>query len=134
MESIFSFLGNYLGEAFALFLGGLIKWLFDRYNPKEKAEITTTEISNGSEVIKIYKDALDDLPPRYEKRFKEFDDHWQQKVTLLTDKLTNIEILSTEKERIMKEEISFIKKERDLWKKRYNDLYKDYQKLQKEKA
>lgn len=132
METIFSFLGNYLGEALALFLGGLINYIFSKR--KEKAEITTTEISNGSEVIKIYKDALDDLPPRYEKRFKEFDDHWQQKVSLLTDKLTNIEMLSTEKERIMKEEISFIKKERDLWKKRYNDLYKDYQKLQKEKA
>jgi hypothetical protein len=121
---------QYLGEIITAIIGGFGGWFFTRR--KQNADVTTTELDNETKVIGIYKDALNDLPPRYEKRFKEIGEHWEQKVVLLNDKLENIEKLSAEKERIMKEEISFIKRERDLWKKRYNDLYKDYQKYKKE--
>lgn len=109
---LFDFLKDYIGEAVALFLGGLIKWFFDKR--KEKVDLTTTEISNGSEVVKLYKDALDDLPVRYEHKFKELVELFEQK------------------EKLLKEEIEFLKRERDLWKKKYNELLKEYNKYKRE--
>lgn len=105
---ILEFLKEYTGEGFALFIGALIKWLFDKWNPKEKAELTTVEIENGSSVVKMYKDALADLPPTYERKFNDLNELFEQKV------------------KILKEEIDFLKKERDLWKKKFNDLRREY--------
>lgn len=109
---IFDFLKEYLGEGIALLVGGLIKWIFDKR--KERAEVTGDEIENGASVVKLYKDALDDLPTRYDAKFTELNELFEQKV------------------KILKEEIEFLKRERDLWKKKYNDLYKEYQKYKKE--
>ncbi|NHN26752.1 hypothetical protein FIA58_013790 [Flavobacterium jejuense] len=110
--AILEFLKDYIGEAIALFLGGLINFIFNKR--KEKATVTTTEIENGSNVVKMYKDALDDLPPRYEKKFNDLNELFDQK------------------ERILKEEIDFLKKERDLWKKKFNDLRREYIKYKQE--
>jgi hypothetical protein len=106
------FAREYLGEGIALLLGGLINWIFNKR--KEKATVTTTEIENGSNVVKMYKDALDDLPPRYEKKFNDLNELFEQKV------------------QILKEEIDFLKKERDLWKKKFNDLRREYIKYKQE--
>ena len=106
------FFKDYAGEALALFLGGLINFIFNKR--KEKAGVTTTEIENGSKVVDLYKEALDDLPIRYEKKFSELNELWEKKV------------------QILKEEIEFLKRERDLWKKKYNDLLKEYNRYKKD--
>lgn len=130
MESIFSFLGNYIGEAIALFLGLLIKWIFDKN--KEKVDLTSKEIENGADVVKMYKDALVDIPEQTNKRLKQINEYWTEKVIFLEERLKNIESLSKEKERITKDEITFIKRERDLWKRRYTELNKEYNQYKKE--
>lgn len=94
------------------FTGGFFGWFFTRR--KQNAEATGSEIDNGSKVVELYKEALDDLPIRYEKKFIDLDD------------------LFLQKEKILKEEIEFLKRERDLWKKKYNDLLKEYNKYKKE--
>lgn len=114
MDLLVDFVQEHLGTALGLFVGGLAKWFWDKYNPKEKAEVTTTEIENGTKVVELYKDALDDLGTRYENKFKELNDLWEKKT------------------QILKEEIEFLKRERDLWKKKYNDLLKEHNRYKKE--
>ncbi len=87
-------------------IGGFFGWFFTRRN--SNAQATGTEIENGSKVVEMYKEALDDLPPRYEEKFKSLNELFNQKETIL------------------KEEIAFLKKERDLWKKKYTELLKEY--------
>ena len=74
----------------------------------------TTEIDNESKIIDLYKNALDDLPHRFEDRF------------------TGLTQLFEQKEKILREELSFLSKERDLWKKKYNDLLKEHRQYKKE--
>lgn len=109
---MFEFFNQYIGEAVALLLGGLINFLFNKR--KEKVAVTTNEIDNGSSVVKLYKEALDDLPERYGEKFKDLNDLFDQK------------------EKILLEEIGFLKKERDLWRKKYNDLLKEHRQYRKE--
>ena len=74
----------------------------------------TTGINNESKIIDLYKNALDDLPHRFEERF------------------TGLTGLFEQKEKILREELSFLSKERDLWKKKYNDLLKEHRQYKKE--
>ena len=106
------FARQYLSEAIALFLGGFINFIFNRR--KDKVSVATNEIDNGTSVVKLYKDALDDLPVRYQQKFEELN------------------ALFAQKEKILHEEIGFLKKERDLWKKKYNDLLKEHRLYRKE--
>ena len=99
----------------ALLTGGVgtfFGWFFTRR--KTNADATTTEINNGAEVVKLYKDALDDLPHRYQNKFDGLNELFDQK------------------SKILNEEIEFLKKERDLWKRKYNDLLKEYRNYKKD--
>jgi hypothetical protein len=129
---LFEFFKDHLGTGIGLFIGGLIKWLFDKWNPKEKADVKTTEIDNGSKVVDLYKEALDDLPIRYKKELNDQEEIWTKKVILLEQRFDNLDANSKEKERIFREEIDFLKRERDLWKRKYNELYREYQKYKNE--
>jgi len=106
------FISPYLSEIFVGFFIGFTTWFFSR--KKNKVEVQTVEIDNGSSVVKLYKDALDDLPPRYEAKFNSLNQLFEQK------------------EKILLEEIGFLKKERDLWKKKYSDLLKEHRLYKKE--
>lgn len=132
MDLVFEFLKENINAAIGLLVGGFFKWLWDKYNPREKAEVATTEIDNGSAVVKMYKDALDDLPVRFKEDLQAQEDRWQKKIEVLEEKFANLEHLAQEKERVLREEISLLKRERDLWKKRYNDLFKEHNKYKKE--
>lgn len=107
---------QYSGEIVSTLLtsgvGGFFGWFFTKR--QQKAAVTTTEIENGGKVVDLYKAALDDLPHRYELKF------------------TGLNELFEQKERILKEEIDFLKKERDLWKKKFNDLLKEYRQYKRE--
>ncbi|WP_269222001.1 hypothetical protein [Flavobacterium sp. IMCC34518] len=105
---MFELLRPYLLLVFTAFVGGFFGWFFTRR--KYNVEVDTKEIGNGSAVVKLYKEALDDLPIRYEEKFNSLDR------------------LFTQKETILKEEISFLKKERDLWKRKYNELMRIHKK------
>jgi hypothetical protein len=109
---MYSILQPYLLLILPAFVGGLFGWFFTRR--KYKVEVDTKEIGNGGAVVKLYKEALDDLPVRYEEKF------------------TALNALFVQKEIILKEEISFLKKERDLWKRKYNELMRIHKKYKQE--
>lgn len=94
-----------LGLFFTTAIGGYGGYYFTKR--KYNAEATANEIDNGAKLVGMYKDALNDLPTRYEARFK------------------TLEELFSKKEEILKQEIMLLKKERDFWKKRYVNLSKD---------
>jgi len=117
----FNFLKEYAGEAIILFLGGLVKWIWDKYNPKEKAEVATTEIDNGIKVVGLYKDALDDLGTRYETKYVH-----------LEEMSKNIADLFEKKEQILLKEIEYHTKQTALYKKMYDDKVREFNKYKKE--
>jgi hypothetical protein len=102
----------YISLILPAFVGGLFGWFFTRR--KYKVEVDGQEIGNSGAVVKLYKEALDDLPNRYEEKFE------------------NLNQLFIQKETILKEEISFLKKERDLWKRKYNELMRVHKKYKQE--
>lgn len=109
----------YVGEALTGLLGGFVAWIFTR--KKTNAEVDTTEIDNGDKVIKRYKDALDDLEVRYEKKYL----HLEQMSR-------NIESLFEKKEQVLAQEITYHKKQAALYKKMYDDKVREFNKYKKE--
>lgn len=109
----------YLSEGFATILGAFTAWFFTR--KKTDVEVDTTEIDNGDKVIKRYKDALDDLDARYEKKYQH-----------LEEMSKNVEALFTKKEQVLLQEIEYHKKQTQLYKKMYDDKVKEFNKYKKE--
>lgn len=116
-----SFFEKYAGDAIILFLGGLVKWIWDKYNPKEKAEVASSEIDNGVKVVELYKNALDDLGSRYEKKYAH-----------LEEMSKNISDLFEKKEQILMKEIEYHTKQTALYKKMYDDKVREFNKYKKE--
>jgi hypothetical protein len=112
------FFKEYLGEAIALLFGGLINWLFNKR--KEKATVTSSEIDNGSKVVDLYKSALDDLPVRFEEKYKH-----------LEEMSLKVEKLFEQKEKILLQEIEYHKKQAALYKKMYDDKVKEFNSYKK---
>ena len=67
------------------FIGTAIGWIVER--KKRNAETPTIDIENRGKQIQQYKDMLDDLPMRYEKKFKEFEELYNRKIQLLEDEI-----------------------------------------------
>lgn len=109
-----TFFGIYFTFVFqkSKYLQEVEKMKIEVLQAKKVAE--TTEIDNDSKIIDLYKNALDDLPHRFEERF------------------TGLTQLFEQKEKILREELSFLSKERDLWKKKYTDLLKEHKQYKKE--
>lgn len=105
---------GYLGFFFAKskYLQEVEKLKVEVLQAKKDAE--TTDINNDDKIIQQYRSALDDLPARYESKFNDLIGLFEQK------------------ERILKEEINFLKKERDLWRRKYNELFRQYKELKKQ--
>lgn len=78
--------------------GGLLHAFLQRR--KTKAEADSKVITNGHQVVNLYKDALDDLSVRYEKKYKELEAMYDQKAKLLS-----------EENKIYKRQVSTLKKE-----------------------
>lgn len=87
-NTIFPHIGEFVGAI----LAGLAGFAFGR--KKLNAEVAGMdadnegkEIENADKLVKLYKDALDDLGNRYELKFKEFSDLSERKVKLLEDEI-----------------------------------------------
>jgi NifU-like protein involved in Fe-S cluster formation len=52
-----------------------------------EAENTGKEIDNADKLVKLYKEAIDDLGGRYETKFKEITELYENKVKLLQDEI-----------------------------------------------
>ena len=103
-------------------VGGYFGWFFTRR--KYEAEATTNEINNGSELVKMYKEALDDLPKRFEDKYKH-----------LADMAAEVEKLFQKKEQTLMQEIEYHKqqaeyqkKQANLYKKMYEDKNREFNK------
>jgi len=81
----------------------------------------TTDIENGSKVVDLYKDALDDLGIRYEEKYKHVEEMSR-----------NISDLFDAKEKTLLQEIEYHKKQTALYKKMYDDKVKEFTKYKKE--
>ncbi|MDR6919364.1 MULTISPECIES: LPXTG cell wall anchor domain-containing protein [Chryseobacterium] len=85
-----------LTEHLSTFLGllatGLAGFVFGK--KKMNAEVAGMdadnegkEIENADKLVKLYKDALDDLAGRYEVKFKEFSNLAERKIKLLEEEI-----------------------------------------------
>lgn len=65
-----------------------------------EADAETKEINNSGKVVDLYKQALDDLAVRYEKKFEEISGLYERKIKVLEDeiKLHKRMVLSLKKE------------------------------------
>jgi hypothetical protein len=81
----------------------------------------TIDIENGSKVVDLYKEALDDLGIRYEEKYK----HVEQMSRNISD-------LFDSKEKTLLQEIEYHKKQTALYKKMYDDKVKEFVKYKKE--
>lgn len=116
---------------------GYFTWLFARSKyiqdvEKMKVEVLqaqktaeTTEIENGSKVVTMYKDALDDLNTRYSKKFEELE-------SSSTNKLQALEALYKQKEAHLMKEVEYHAKQSALYEKMYNDKVKEFNKYKRD--
>lgn len=82
-----------ISGALGAFLMKLIDWLFNKNSHREDARAKT--IANEISLSNQYKDMLDDIAPRFEKRFQEFENQvkanerlWESKEKLLREEIT----------------------------------------------
>lgn len=90
---------------------------------KKNAE--TTDIENDKKVVDLYKSALDDLEVRYEKKFADFEQSSNKK-------LSDLEALFAKKEEHLMKEIEFHAKQSALYEKMYNEKVREIAKLKRE--
>lgn len=72
--------------------GGILAYLFERKKNRAvtkgvEADASLKEINNSSKIVDLYKDALDDLENRYERKYKELSALYDRKVKLLEDEI-----------------------------------------------
>lgn len=90
-------------------------------NTTAQKSAETIDIENGSKVVDLYKEALDDLPARYEEKYK----HVQEMAV-------TVEKLFQKKEALLLQEIEYHKKQAALYKKMYDDKNREFIKYKKE--
>jgi len=123
---MFEIVRPYLSEAFTALIVGLPTWYFTKR--KNNADATTTEIDNGAKVVDLYKSALDDLPVRYEERYKHIDDIAK-----------GVEKLFEQQKEILLKQIEYHKQQAEyqgkqaaFYKKMYNDEVRAHNKYKRE--
>ena len=109
MDTITIFITSILtaigGTGYFTFLFAKSKYKVEVLQAKENAE--TTAIDNDIKLSSHYKEILDDLKDRYEKRYKEFEDIMNRKFMLLEEELK----LKDRKIKLQQLEIIELKKE-----------------------
>lgn len=92
MENFFTDLSAQIVAFIGLILSTGAGYVFGR--SKYKAEVSGLEvetdgkdIDNADKLVKMYKDAIDDLGGRYEQKFKEVTEMYESKVKLLHDEI-----------------------------------------------
>jgi hypothetical protein len=101
--------------------GGLVAYIFERRKNRAvakqaEAEAGGKEIDNASKLIEMYKEALEDLPTRHEKKFQETQKFWEQKfneteklwqqqLAMLQKELNQLELTYARKTKVLESEI-----------------------------
>ena len=72
--------------------GGIIGYIFERSKNKAitkgvEADVDSKDIQNGKDVVSMYKEAMDDLNHRYEKKFNDIVDMYDRKMKVLEDEI-----------------------------------------------
>lgn len=119
------FLLGHLDTFIMTLAGGFSGWFFGRKkNEAEvedvKAKTDTIQIDNEIKLSNYYKEMLDDLKPRYDKQFKEFQQACLAKETLMR-----------EKEKLMKEKVILLKQENETLRQHIADRDKRIAELEK---
>ncbi len=101
------FLVNYFGEFLTMVIGGFGGWFFGRKkNDAEvedvKARTDSIEIENEIKLSNYYKELLDDLKPRYDSQFREFQNACMSKEKLMREKI----VLLKEENKILRQHIA----------------------------
>lgn len=107
---------NYILENIPLLLGylfgagGLFAFISERKKNKAvasglEADADSKEIDNGAKIIIQYKEALEDLPVRYEQKYQEMATLWEKKVQMLLDEIAQLEKSYQRKTKLLEDEI-----------------------------
>jgi predicted RNase H-like nuclease (RuvC/YqgF family) len=107
---------NFIQEHFITILstifggGTFTAYLFERNKNKAvtkgvEADADSKEIDNSSKIITQYKEALEDLPARYELKYQEMSKLWDKKVTMLLDEIAQLENSYQRKTKLLEDEI-----------------------------
>ena len=72
--------------------GGIFAFIFERKKNKAvtkgvEADVHSKDIQNGKDVVFMYKEAMDDLNSRYEKKFKDIVEMYDRKMKVLEDEI-----------------------------------------------
>jgi predicted RNase H-like nuclease (RuvC/YqgF family) len=84
---------NFLTIFTTLFGGGsLAVLIFERKKNKAiakgaEADADSKDIQNGKELVSMYKDAMDDMTDRAEKKFQEIIEMYDRKIKVLQDEI-----------------------------------------------
>jgi predicted RNase H-like nuclease (RuvC/YqgF family) len=108
---------NFILENLALILttifggGSLTAYIFERRKNKAvtkgvEADVDTKEINNSSIIIAQYKEALEDLPARYELKYQEMAKLWEKKVGMLLEEINQLENSYQRKSKLLEDEIT----------------------------
>lgn len=116
---MFEVITPWINEFIFGIIGMLIVWFPNR--KKQTVEVNTVEIDNGSKVVTLYKDALEDLGNRYEKKYLDVE-----------SQAKNIATLFENREKLLLQEIDYHKKQTQLYKKMYDDKVREFNKYKKE--
>lgn len=90
MEFILENLEQFIGYLFGA--GGLLAYVFERRKKQAEtkgveADAKSKEIENSEKVVSLYKNALDDLSTRYEKKYNEITALYERKIKVLEDEI-----------------------------------------------
>lgn len=83
----------HIGAFFSAVLTGLAGFLFGKRKLRAETETievnnNTIEISNADKIVGMYQKTLDDLQVRYEAKFKEIINLYEEKIKLLQDEIS----------------------------------------------
>lgn len=73
--------------------GGTTAYFFERR--KNKAEAISKEIDNKSNLIQVYREALDDLNSRCEKKYNEVTELYDRKIKALNEEIATHKRINT---------------------------------------
>jgi predicted RNase H-like nuclease (RuvC/YqgF family) len=90
--------------------GSLTAYIFERSKNKAitkgvEADVDSKEIANSTKIINQYKDALEDLPARYELKYLEMEKLWEKKVGMLLEEIRQLESSYERKTKLLEDEI-----------------------------
>lgn len=107
---------NFITENIAIVIsslfgvGGIWGYVFERNKNKAitkgvEADVDAKEINNSTKVLDLYKEALDDLQNRYEKRYNEVAEMFEKKYEMMRSEIQELEASFARKNKLLEDEI-----------------------------